>query len=87
MLSEASTSARARRRQPRWRRRGAAGRKGWQQTNDRGWDVSLLDNLILLRWRDTMVKDITHADVQRWISGLSVDGSVRTEGKGLLPSG
>ncbi len=48
--------------------------------------VSLLDNLILPRWRDTKLKDITHADVQRWISGLSVDGSVRTEGKGLSPS-
>jgi site-specific recombinase XerC len=47
---------------------------------------SLLDNLILPRWRDTKLKDITHADVQRWIPGLSVDGSVRTEGKGLSPS-
>jgi integrase len=47
---------------------------------------SLLDNLILPRWRETKLKDITHADVQRWISGLSVDGSVRTEGKGFSPS-
>ena len=47
---------------------------------------SLLDKLILPRWRDTKLRDITHADVQRWISGLSVDGSVRTEGKGLSAS-
>ena len=47
---------------------------------------SLLDKLILPRWRDTKLKDITHAEVQRWISGLSVDGSVRTEGKGLSAS-
>jgi integrase len=48
--------------------------------------TSLLDTLILPRWRDTKLRDITHADVQRWISGLSVDGSVRTEGKGLSAS-
>jgi integrase len=47
---------------------------------------SLLDKLILPRWRDTKLRDITHADVQRWISGLSVNGSVRTEGKGLSAS-
>jgi integrase len=47
---------------------------------------SLLDNLILPRWGETMLKDITHADVQRWISGLSANGSVRTEGKGLSAS-
>jgi hypothetical protein len=47
---------------------------------------SLLDKLILPRWRDTKLRDITHADVQRWISGLSKDGSVRIEGKGLSPS-
>jgi integrase len=48
--------------------------------------TSLLDTLILPRWRDTKLRDITHADVQRWISQLSVDGSVRTEGKGLAAS-
>jgi site-specific recombinase XerD len=47
---------------------------------------SLLDNLILPRWGETKLKDISHADVQRWISGLSVNGSVRTEGKGLSAS-
>ncbi len=47
---------------------------------------SLLDHLILPRWRDTKLKDITHADVQRWVSGLSASGSVRTEGKGLSAS-
>jgi integrase len=43
-------------------------------------------NLILPRWRDTKLTDITHGDLQRWISGLSVNGSVRTEGKGLSAS-
>lgn len=47
---------------------------------------SLLDNLILPRWRDAKLRDITHADLQRWISGLSVNGSVRKEGKGLSAS-
>jgi integrase len=47
---------------------------------------SLLDKLILPRWEDTKLKDITHADVQRWVSGLSVNGSVRTEGNGLSAS-
>lgn len=47
---------------------------------------SLLDKLILPRWRDAKLKDMTHADIQRWISGLSVNGSVRTEGKGLSAS-
>jgi integrase len=47
---------------------------------------SLLDNLILPRWRDTKLRDSTHADLQRWISGLSANGSVRKEGKGLSAS-
>lgn len=47
---------------------------------------SLLNTLILPRWRETKLKDITHGDVQRWISGLSVDGSVRAKGKGLSAS-
>jgi integrase len=47
---------------------------------------SLLDTLILPRWGDVKLKDITHGELQKWISGLSVNGSVRTEGKGLSAS-
>lgn len=47
---------------------------------------SLLDTLILPRWGDFKLSDITHGEVQRWINGLSVDGSTRTLGKGLSPS-
>lgn len=47
---------------------------------------SLLDNLILPRWGGTKLRDITHADVQRWVSGLTANGSVRKEGKGLSAS-
>jgi integrase len=44
---------------------------------------SLLDNLILPRWRDTAVKSITHRDLQGWISGLCANGGVRVKGKSL----
>jgi integrase len=47
---------------------------------------SLLDTLILPRWGETKLKEITHGDLQRWISGLSVNGSARFEGKGLSAS-
>jgi integrase len=47
---------------------------------------SLLNTLILPRWGDTKLKDITHADFQRWITGLSADGSARFEGEGLSGS-
>jgi len=47
---------------------------------------SLLDNLIVPRWGETKLKEITHGDLQRWISGLSVSGSARFEGKGLSAS-
>jgi integrase len=47
---------------------------------------SLLDNLILPRWGEAKLKEITHGDLQRWISGLSVNGSARFEGKGLSAS-
>jgi integrase len=47
---------------------------------------SLLDNLILPRWGDMKLREITHADVQRWVSGLSVKGSARIEGNGLSAS-
>ncbi len=47
---------------------------------------SLLDNLILPRWEDTALKDITHGDLQRWVSGLSSNGSARFKDKGLSAS-
>ncbi|OBB26307.1 hypothetical protein A5792_04240 [Mycolicibacterium peregrinum] len=47
---------------------------------------SLLDTLILPKWGDMKLSDITHGDLQRWISGLSVNGSTKTEGKGLSAS-
>lgn len=47
---------------------------------------SLLDNLILPRWGATKLRDITYAELQRWISDLSVNGSVRKDGKGLSAS-
>ncbi|RFZ40884.1 putative prophage phiRv2 integrase [Mycobacterium marinum] len=47
---------------------------------------SLLDHLVLPRWRGVKLKDITHGDVQRWVSGLSANGSVRMEGRGLSAS-
>jgi integrase len=42
--------------------------------------------MILPRWRDIPLRDITFDDLQVWVSGLSVDGSSRFEGKGLSAS-
>ena len=47
---------------------------------------SLLDTLVLPRWKDIALRDIAFDDLQVWISGLSVDGSVRCEGKGRRAS-
>jgi integrase len=47
---------------------------------------SLLDTLILPKWGETKLKDITHADLQRWITGLTANGSARFEGEGLSAS-
>ena len=47
---------------------------------------SLLDNLILPRWSEAKLKEISQGDLQRWISGLSANGSARFEGKGLSAS-
>lgn len=47
---------------------------------------SLLDALILPRWGDVKLSDITHGELQKWVSGLSVNGSTKTQGKGLSPS-
>jgi integrase len=47
---------------------------------------SLLDTVVLPRWRDVPLRDVRFDDLQVWITGLSVDGSVRFEGKGLSAS-
>jgi integrase len=47
---------------------------------------SLLDTVVLPRWRDVPLRDIRFDDLQVWITGLSVGGSVRFEGKGLSAS-
>ena len=47
---------------------------------------SLLDTVVLPRWEDVALRDITFEDLQVWISSLSVDGSSRFEGKGLSAS-
>ncbi len=47
---------------------------------------SLLDTVVLPRFNDIALRDIAFDDLQVWISGLSVDGSVRFSGKGLSAS-
>jgi integrase len=47
---------------------------------------SLLDTVVLPRWKDVPLRDIRFDVLQVWITGLSVDGSVRFEGKGLSAS-
>ncbi|MGV0807054.1 tyrosine-type recombinase/integrase [Mycolicibacterium setense] len=47
---------------------------------------SLLDTIVLPRWRDVQLRDVRYDDLQVWITGLTVDGSVRFEGKGLSAS-
>lgn len=47
---------------------------------------SLLDTVVLPRWKDTSLREISFEDLQVWITSLSVDGSVRFEGKGLSAS-
>jgi integrase len=44
---------------------------------------SLLDTLILPRWADVPLRDMSFDEIQEWVSGLSVNGSVRFEGRGL----
>lgn len=46
---------------------------------------SLLDRLVLPRWSDVALKDITHEDVQTWVIGLSQSGFRFTD-RGLSPS-
>ncbi|MGE2832755.1 hypothetical protein [Mycobacterium sp. SMC-4] len=47
---------------------------------------SLLDTIVLSRWKDTALRDVRFDDLQAWITGLSVNGSVRFEGAGLSAS-
>jgi integrase len=47
---------------------------------------SLLDTVVLPRWRDVPLRDVQFDGLQVWITGLSVDGSVRLKGKGLSAS-
>ena len=47
---------------------------------------SILDTIVLPRWRDVPLRDVRYDDLQVWIASLSVDGSNRFEGKGLSAS-
>ncbi|KMO79881.1 MULTISPECIES: tyrosine-type recombinase/integrase [Mycolicibacterium] len=47
---------------------------------------SLLDTIVLPRWEEVPLREVRYDDLQVWIAGLTVDGSVRFEGKGLSAS-
>ena len=47
---------------------------------------SLLDTLVLPRWDDVPLREVTFEELQQWVSGLSVNGSVKNEGRGLSAS-
>lgn len=47
---------------------------------------SLLDTVVLPRWSDVALRDVTFEDYQEWITGLSVNGSTKRPGKGLSAS-
>jgi integrase len=47
---------------------------------------SLLDTLVLPRWENVALREVSFEDLQQWVTGLSVDGSFKVEGKGLSPS-
>ena len=47
---------------------------------------SLLDTVVLPRWEAVALRDMRFEDLQVWVTGLSVEGSVRFEGKGLSAS-
>lgn len=47
---------------------------------------SLLDVVVLPRWGEVVLREVTFEDLQDWVSGLSVNGSSRFDGKGLSAS-
>jgi len=47
---------------------------------------SLLDTIVLPRWKDVPLREVRYDDLQVWVTGLTTDGSVRFEGKGLSAS-
>jgi integrase len=47
---------------------------------------SLMDTVVLIKWKDVPLRDLRYDDLQVWITSLSVDGSTRFEGKGLSAS-
>jgi integrase len=47
---------------------------------------SLLETVVLPRWSEVLLRDIRFDDLQMWITGLRVSGSVRFEGQGLSAS-
>jgi integrase len=47
---------------------------------------SILETIVLPRWNDVPLCHVRYGDIQSWVTGLSVAGSVRFEGKGLSPS-
>lgn len=47
---------------------------------------SLLDTVVLPRWKDVPLRDIRFDELQVWISSLSIGGSARFDGKGLSAS-
>lgn len=47
---------------------------------------SLLDTVVLPRWGDVALRQITFEDYQEWLTGLSVDGSTKRQGDGLSAS-
>ena len=66
--------------------------RGWSATNAHrspktvaGYS-SLLDTIVMPRWRDVPLRDVRYDDLQVWVTGLSANGSVRFEGKGLSAS-
>ncbi|WP_083870512.1 tyrosine-type recombinase/integrase [Nocardia aobensis] len=47
---------------------------------------SLLDTIVLPRWREVPLRDIEFEDIQEWVVLLSQSGGVRFEGRGLSAS-
>lgn len=47
---------------------------------------SLLDTVVLPRWKDVPLRDVAFDELQQWVTGLSVDGSTKKPGKGLSAS-